>query len=163
LIFTPSTFFIHKMKRIALFPGSFDPFTKGHEDIVLRGLALFDEIIVAIGYNSSKSQRYFPIDFMVDKIKATFIEYPNISVHTFSELTAEFARRNNAKYLLRGLRNTTDFEYENSIAQVNRNLNKDLESVFLITSPQFASINSSIIREVHRYNGDVSSMIPYKL
>jgi pantetheine-phosphate adenylyltransferase len=151
------------MKRIALFPGSFDPFTKGHEDIVLRGLALFDEIIVAIGYNSSKSQRYFPIDFMVDKIKATFIEYPNISVHTFSELTAEFARRNNAKYLLRGLRNTTDFEYENSIAQVNRNLNKDLESVFLITSPQFASINSSIIREVHRYNGDVSSMIPYKL
>jgi pantetheine-phosphate adenylyltransferase len=151
------------MKRIALFPGSFDPFTKGHEDIVLRGLALFDEIIVAIGYNSSKSQRYFPIDFMVDKIKATFIEYPNISVHTFSELTAEFARRNKAKYLLRGLRNTTDFEYENSIAQVNRNLNKDLESVFLITSPQFASINSSIIREVHRYNGDVSSMIPYKL
>jgi pantetheine-phosphate adenylyltransferase len=163
LIFTPFTFFIHKMKRIALFPGSFDPFTKGHEDIVLRGLALFDEIIVAIGYNSSKSQRYFPIDFMVDKIKATFIEYPNISVHTFSELTAEFARRNNAKYLLRGLRNTTDFEYENSIAQVNRNLNKDLESVFLITSPQFASINSSIIREVHRYNGDVSSMIPYQL
>ncbi len=151
------------MKRIALFPGSFDPFTKGHEDIVLRGLALFDEIIVAIGYNSSKSQRYFPIDYMVDKIKATFIEYPNISVHTFSELTAEFARRNNAKYLLRGLRNTTDFEYENSIAQVNRNLNQDLESVFLITSPQFASINSSIIREVHRYNGDVSSMIPYKL
>jgi len=151
------------MKRVALFPGSFDPFTKGHEDIVLRGLTLFDEIIVAIGYNSSKSQRYFPIDFMVDKIKATFTDYPNISVHTFSELTAEFARRNNAKYLLRGLRNTTDFEYENSIAQVNRNLNKDLESVFLITSPQFASINSSIIREVHRYNGDVSSMIPYKL
>lgn len=151
------------MKRIALFPGSFDPFTRGHEDIVLRGLSLFDEIIVAIGYNSSKSQRYFPIDFMVDKIKGTFAEYPNISVQTFSELTAEFARRNNAKYLLRGLRNTTDFEYENSIAQVNRNLNKELESVFLITSPQFASINSSIIREVHRYNGDVSSMIPYKL
>lgn len=151
------------MKRIALFPGSFDPFTRGHEDIVLRGLSLFDEIIVAIGYNSSKSQRYFPIDFMVDKIKGTFAQYPTISVQTFSELTAEFARKNNARYLLRGLRNTTDFEYENSIAQVNRNLNKELESVFLITSPQFASINSSIIREVHRYNGDVSSMIPYKL
>lgn len=151
------------MKRIALFPGSFDPFTKGHEDIVLRGLSLFDEIIVAIGYNSSKSQRYFPIDFMVEKIKETFAGYPNISVQTFSELTAEFAKRNNARYLLRGLRNTTDFEYENSIAQVNRNLNSELESVFLITSPLFASINSSIIREVHRYNGDVSSMIPYKL
>jgi pantetheine-phosphate adenylyltransferase len=151
------------MKRVALFPGSFDPFTKGHEDIVLRGLSLFDEIIVAIGYNSSKSQRYFPVDFMVEKINETFASHPTISVQTFSELTAEFAKKNNARYLLRGLRNTTDFEYENSIAQVNRNLNHDLESVFLITSPLFASINSSIIREVHRYNGDVSSMIPYKL
>jgi pantetheine-phosphate adenylyltransferase len=151
------------MKRIALFPGSFDPFTKGHEDIVLRGLSLFDEIIVAIGYNSNKSQRYFPIDFMVEKINETFATYPNITVQTFSELTAEFAKKNKARYLLRGLRNTTDFEYENSIAQVNRNLNHELESVFLITSPLFASINSSIIREVHRYNGDVSSMIPYKL
>lgn len=151
------------MKRIALFPGSFDPFTKGHEDIVLRGLSLFDEIIVAIGYNSGKSQRYFPIEFMEGKIKETFAEYSNISVQTFSELTAEFARRNGARYLLRGLRNTTDFEYENSIAQVNRQLNKEMESVFLITSPQFAYISSSIIREVHRYKGDVSSMIPYKL
>ena len=151
------------MKSIALFPGSFDPFTKGHEDIVLRGLNLFDEIIIAIGYNSGKTQRYFPIDFMIDKIKQTFINHPNISVQVYSELTAEFARRNKAKFLLRGLRNTTDFEYENSIAQVNRYLNTDLESVFLITSPPFAAINSSIIREVHRYGGDVSPMLPYKL
>lgn len=151
------------MKRIALFPGSFDPFTKGHEDIVLRGLSLFDEVIVAIGYNSGKSQRYFPIDFMVEKIKETFASQPNISVITFSELTAELARKKGARYLLRGLRNTTDFEYENSITQVNRQLNSDLESVFLITSPQFAFISSSIIREVHRYQGDVSAMIPYKL
>jgi len=151
------------MKRIALFPGSFDPFTKGHEDIVLRGLSLFDEVIVAIGYNSGKSQRYFPIEFMVEKIKETFASQPNISVITFSELTAELARKRGARYLLRGLRNTTDFEYENSITQVNRQLNSDLESVFLITSPQFAFISSSIIREVHRYQGDVSAMIPYKL
>ncbi len=151
------------MKRIAIFPGSFDPFTKGHEDIVLRGLTLFDDIIVAIGYNSGKSQRYFPVEFMVEKIKETFKNQPNISVQTFSELTAEFAKRNHARYLLRGLRNTTDFEYENSISQVNRNLNPELESVFLITSPAFAAISSSIIREVHRYKGDVSSMIPYKL
>ncbi len=151
------------MKRIALFPGSFDPFTKGHEDIVLRGLALFDEIIVAIGYNSGKTQRYFPIDFMVEKIKETFVDKPSISVQTYSELTAEFARRNKAKFLLRGLRNTTDFEYENSISQVNKQLNQELESVFLITSPPFASISSSIIREVHKYQGDVSNMIPYKL
>jgi pantetheine-phosphate adenylyltransferase len=151
------------MKRIAIFPGSFDPFTKGHEDIVLRGLKLFDEIIVAIGFNSGKSVRYFEIDMMVDRIKTTFKDYPNIKVATFSELTAEFARKNGARYLLRGLRNTTDFEYENSIAQVNRYLNEELESVFLITSPQFASISSSIIREVHRYQGDVSNFLPYKL
>jgi len=151
------------MKRIALFPGSFDPFTKGHEDIVLRGLSLFDEIIISIGYNSGKTQRYFPIDLMVDKIKETFKNHPNISVQTYAELTAEFARKNNARFLLRGLRNTTDFEYENSIAQLNRQLNEELESVFLITSPAFASISSSIIREVHKYNGDVSAFIPYQL
>jgi pantetheine-phosphate adenylyltransferase len=151
------------MKRIALFPGSFDPFTKGHEDIVLRGLALFDEIIIAVGYNSTKSQRYFSIELMAEKIKGTFKNYPQIKIETYSELTAEFAKKNKANYLLRGLRNTTDFEYENSIAQINRNLNSELESVFLITSPKFAPINSSIIREVHRYKGDVSAFLPYQL
>ena len=150
-------------KRVALFPGSFDPFTKGHEDIVLRGLELFDEIIIAIGYNTQKSVRYFEIELMIDRISKTFKHHPNIKVTQFSELTAEFARKNGAAYLLRGLRNTTDFEYENSIAQINRELYKELESVFLITSPQFAWISSSIIREVHRYKGDVSEFLPYKL
>lgn len=151
------------MKRIALFPGSFDPFTKGHEDIVLRGLKLFDEIIIAIGYNSQKNGRYFKIDLMVNLITKTFADYPAIQVKTYSELTAEYAKKNGARFLLRGLRNTSDFEYENSIAQVNRYLNTDLESVFLITSPEFASISSSLIREVHRYGGDVSQHLPYKL
>jgi pantetheine-phosphate adenylyltransferase len=150
-------------KKIALFPGSFDPFTKGHEDIVLRGLKLFDEIIIAIGFNSKKNVRYFDIEYMQDRIRSAFSEHKNIKVVTFSELTAEFARKNGARYLLRGLRNTTDFEYENSIAQVNRYLNAELESVFLITSPQFASINSTIIREVHKYDGDVTAFLPYKL
>ncbi|MFN3841018.1 MAG: pantetheine-phosphate adenylyltransferase [Cyclobacteriaceae bacterium] len=151
------------MKRIALFPGSFDPFTKGHEDIVLRGLKLFDEIIIAIGYNSGKSVRYFEINSMVTHIEATFSNYTNISVHTYAELTAEFARKHKAKYLLRGLRNTTDFEYENSISQINRQLFNELESVFLITSPEFAWISSSVIREVHKYGGDISGFLPYKL
>lgn len=150
-------------KRIALFPGSFDPFTKGHEDIVLRGLQLFDEIIIAIGYNSQKSQRYFEINMMIAKIRETFKNYPNIRVEHFNELTAEYARQNGAQFLLRGIRNTTDFEYENSIAQVNRQLYNELESVFLITSPQFAWISSSIIREVHRYKGDVGEFLPYTL
>jgi pantetheine-phosphate adenylyltransferase len=151
------------MKQVALFPGTFDPFTKGHEDIVLRGLKLFDEIIISVGYNSGKSTRYFPIDLMVKKIEETFRANERIHVNTYAELTAEFARKNHARFLLRGLRNTTDFEYENSIAQVNRHLNAELESVFLITSPQFAAINSSIIREVHRYKGDVSAFLPYAL
>ncbi|HYG17717.1 MAG TPA: pantetheine-phosphate adenylyltransferase [Ohtaekwangia sp.] len=150
-------------KRIALFPGSFDPFTKGHEDIVLRGLQVFDEILVAIGYNSQKSNRYFDIDLMVRCIEQTFEKYPNIRVLRYAELTAELARKNGARFLLRGLRNTTDFEYENSISQVNRQLYDELESVFLITSPQLAWISSSIIREVHKYGGEVSQFLPYKL
>lgn len=151
------------MKKIALFPGSFDPFTKGHEDIVLRGLKLFDEIIIALGHNTKKTSRYFELNYMVEKIRSTFAAYPAIRVEPFQELTAEFARKHGARYILRGLRNTTDFEYENSISQVNRYLNNDLETVFLITSPEYASINSSIIREVHQYGGDVSKFLPYKL
>ena len=95
--------------------------------------------------------------------KAVKEKYPNIKVVKFSELTAEFARKNGARYLLRGLRNTTDFEYENSISQVNRQLYPELESVFLITTPRLAWISSSIVREVHRYGGDVSGLLPYKL
>jgi pantetheine-phosphate adenylyltransferase len=150
-------------KKIALFPGSFDPFTKGHEDIVLRGLQMFDKIVIAIGYNSQKSNRYFPIEMMTEKIRQTFSNRPEISVETYAELTASLAKKHSAKFLLRGIRNTTDYEYENSISQINRKLYSELESVFLITSPQFAWISSSIIREVHRYNGDVSEFLPYKL
>lgn len=150
-------------KKIALFPGSFDPFTRGHEDIVLRGLRMFDEIIICIGYNRTKSSRYFAIDRMVQYIGKTFEKHPAIRVETYAELTAEFARRNGAQFLLRGIRNTTDFEYENSISQINRKLYSELESVFLITSPQFAWISSSIIREVHGYGGDISEFLPYKL
>lgn len=150
------------MKRIALFPGSFDPFTKGHEDIVLRGLKIFDEIIIAIGYNSQK-KHYFDIDDMLDKIKSCFLSYENIKVDKYSELTAAYANDHGAKFLLRGLRNTTDFEYENSIAMVNKDLYNGLETVFLITSPKFAFISSSIIREVQIYGGDISKYIPYSL
>jgi pantetheine-phosphate adenylyltransferase len=150
------------MKRVAIFPGSFDPFTKGHEDIVLRGLHLFDRVVVGVGHNSKKN-RYFHIDRMLDYINRTFADEPRVEVITYDELTAQLAKRYEARYLLRGLRNTTDFEYENSISQVNRYLNNALETVFLITSPQYAHINSSIIREVHRYQGDVSEFLPYTL
>ncbi|MBK6263675.1 pantetheine-phosphate adenylyltransferase [Marivirga sp. S37H4] len=150
-------------KRIALFPGSFDPFTKGHYDIVNRGLKLFDEIVIAIGYNSKKHNRYFDIDFMVEKLNETFKDEPRVSVIVYNQLTSNLAKELNAGFLLRGLRNTTDFEYENSIAQVNKYLNANLDSVFLITSAKYAAISSTIIREVHKFKGDIDEFLPYKI
>ena len=150
------------MKKTAIFPGSFDPFTKGHQDIVLRGLNLFDEIIIAIGHNTKKT-RYFKLNAMIDYIRMAFDNNPGINVITYNELTASLAKKYDAKFLLRGLRNTTDFEYENSIAEINKHLNPDLESVSLITSPEYAFIRSSIVREVHLYGGDISDYLPYAL
>ena len=150
------------MEKIALFPGSFDPFTKGHLDIVNRSLKLFHKVIVAIGHNSKK-HRYFEILKTKVSIENHFQGNPHVEVMVYDELTAQIAKKKNAQYLIRGLRNTTDFEYENSISQINRHLNLDLETVFLITSPQFAHINSSIIREVHKYGGDISAFVPFEL
>ena len=150
------------MNNVALFPGSFDPFTKGHEDIVRRSLKLFDQVIVAIGFNSKKNRRYFDVDEMVKYIEEAFDGDP-VEVIVYDELTAKLAEKYDARFLVRGLRNTTDFEYENSIAQVNKYLNLELETVFLITSPELAPISSSIIREVHKYGGDVAPFLPYQL
>jgi pantetheine-phosphate adenylyltransferase len=145
----------------AFFPGSFDPFTKGHEDIVLRALALFDEVIIGIGQNSSKS-RYFPLAKMEKYIRKTFEGKP-VSVVTYQNLTANVAHEYGAKFIVRGLRNTTDFEYENSISQVNRHIHNELETVFLITSPHLAPISSTIIRDLHRYGSPVDQYLPYSL
>jgi pantetheine-phosphate adenylyltransferase len=151
------------MKKIAIFPGSFDPFTKGHHDIVMRSLKLFDEVIVGIGYNSAKKNRYFDIDLMVEKINGLYQNQPEVKVVVYNELTSTLAKKHGAVFLIRGLRNTTDFEYENTISQMNRKLNSELETVFLITSPQFATVSSTIIREVHRYGGDISDYLPYQI
>lgn len=149
--------------KTAIFPGSFDPFTKGHYDIVVRSLKLFDKVVIAIGHNAQKNKRYFEIEWMVDKIDLLFKNEDRVEVMVYDELTAELAKKLSASFLVRGLRNTTDFEYENSISQVNKTINKDLETVFLITSPELAQISSSIIREVHRYSGDVTTFLPYEL
>ena len=150
------------MEKVAIFPGSFDPYTKGHHDIVQRSLNIFDKVIVAIGHNSQK-KRYFEVDKMVAYIKQAFHGNPRVEVIVYDELTANLAQKHHARYLVRGLRNTTDFEYENSISQLNKYLNEGLETVFLITSPELAHISSTIIREVHRHGGDISNFIPFKL
>ncbi|RNI27978.1 pantetheine-phosphate adenylyltransferase [Rufibacter immobilis] len=150
------------MKRIAIFPGSFDPFTNGHYDVVQRGCEMFDHIIIALGNNSSKS-RYFAVPDMLKIIEGVFKGNPKVTVQAYKGLTADFAKEVGARFLLRGLRNTTDFEYENTIAQANRHVNPDLETVFLITSPSLAAISSSIIREIHRFGGNVQDFIPFQL
>ena len=150
------------MTRIALFPGSFDPFTNGHLDVVRRGMGLFDQVIVAIGTNSSK-QRYLPIEQMKGFIEAIFQDEPGVSVQTFKGLTAEFAREVGARYLLRGLRNSPDFEYEKPIAYGNQHVNPGLETVFLLTSPTLGAISSTIIRDIHRFGGNVDAFLPFTL
>lgn len=149
------------MQRIAFFPGSFDPFTKGHEDIVRRGLVLFDQVIVGIGTNANK-KRYFEVEMMKAKIEEVFANEAVIVV-SYDSLTANVAQEYGAKFLLRGLRNTTDFEYENSISQVNKELVPGLETVFLITTPALAPISSTIIRDLHKYGTNVDKYLPYKI
>ena len=140
------------MKKIALFPGSFDPYTLGHHDVIQKSLKLFDKIIICIGHNSNKN-RYFDQKKILKKIDTII----------YNELTAKLAKKYKADFILRGLRNTTDFEFENSISQLNKHLNKDLETVFIITSPKHAHISSTIIREVHEYGGNINKFLPYKL
>ena len=149
-------------KKIALFPGTFDPFTLGHHDIVIRGLKIFDDICIAIGDNPKK-HRYFDVEMIKNKINDLYSDNERISVISYNKLTAEIAKENKANYILRGLRNTTDFEFENSISQINRDLNTNLETVFLITSPNLAPISSTIIRDVISYGGNINKYLPYKI
>ena len=148
--------------KIAIFPGTFDPFTLGHHNIVLRGLKIFDAIYIAIGNNPEK-ERYFDVELIKNKIKELYKDENKINIILYNELTAEISKKLNANFILRGLRNTTDFEFENSISQINKDINKDLETIFLITSPKLAPISSTIIRDVIKYGGDINKYLPYKI
>lgn len=144
--------------RRAIFPGSFDPFTVGHEDIVLRGLDLFDEIIVCIGTNSSK-RSIFTVENRIKMIRDVFKSNSRILVESYSGLTVEFAKEKEAKCILRGLRTSADFEYERAIAQVNKKMT-EIDSVFLLTKPEHTPVTSTIVRDILLHNGDVSSFLP---
>ena len=145
------------MKR-AIFPGSFDPLTLGHVDIIDRAMGLFDEIVIAIGINNDKKY-LFSLEQRLQFIKDTFIGNPKVKVQTYEGLTINYCEEINADYILRGLRNPADFEFEKAIAQTNRNLS-GIETVFLLTSADTAYISSSIVRDVYRHNGDISSLVP---
>jgi len=145
------------MKR-AVFPGSFDPITLGHVDIIERALPLFDEIIIAIGVNSTKKSMW-PLEDRKVFIEKAFANYTNIKVKTYRGLTANFCKDEGVLYILRGLRNTTDFNYEQTIAQANDKVN-GVDSVFLMCSPEYSHISSSIVRDIARNGGDYSSLIP---
>ena len=147
------------MSRIALFPGSFDPITLGHVDIIERAVPLFDEIKIAVGTNSAKSY-LFSLEQRVQWIEQTFAHESKISVITYEGLTVDFAREQGVQFLLRGLRNPADFEFEKAIAQANREMVPDLETVFLLTSARYAYISSSIVREVYNHGGDFQKFVP---
>lgn len=150
------------MKRIAVFPGSFDPITKGHENVVRRSIHLFDEIIVAIGINTSK-QSMFPLEKRKLWIDQTFEDLKNVRTEIFEGLTVDYCKNNGAKFLLRGLRNGGDFEYERSIAHMNKALWSELETILLFTDTQFASVHSTVIREILKNKGDVSQFLPDRI
>lgn len=147
------------MKRIAVFPGSFDPFTYGHLSVVERGLNLFDEIIVAIGKNSTK-QTLFPMEKRLKQIAAILEPYPRVSITEYTGLTADFCRKNNAEFILRGLRTEADFSYEAPIGQMNRLISKGVETVFLLSLPEHSAISSTIVRDIIRNGGDISDYVP---
>lgn len=144
------------MKK-ACFPGSFDPFTKGHEDVVHRGLTLFDQVVVAVGHNSSK-QSLFSLESRLAHIRSVFGDDDRISIVTYSELTVEFCRKNDCTHILRGLRDGKDFHYEQPIALMNRSMS-GIETVFLLPDPVLLAINSTIVREIFKNGGNIDAFV----
>lgn len=148
--------------RIAVFPGSFDPLTKGHEEIIRKALPLFDMVYVAIGENANK-KCCFPLEKRQQWIQQAFSCVPNLEVIVYKGLTVDFCRKIKARYIIRGLRNPLDFQYEKDIAEANRRLAPEIETVFLLSSPELAHVSSSLVRELYHHQGNYSDYVSFEL
>jgi pantetheine-phosphate adenylyltransferase len=147
------------MKKVAVFPGSFDPFTIGHEAIIRRAINLFDEIIIAVGANALK-KNFYSLETRKEMISKVFKNEPRVIVDHYEGLTVDYCRKKGAGYLLRGLRTSADFEFERAIGQVNKAMAPGIESVFLLTVPEHSFINSTIVRDIIINGGDASRFVP---
>lgn len=150
------------MEKIAVFPGSFDPFTVGHESVLKRALPIFDKVIVMLGINNTKKY-LFSIDNRKKMIEELFADDPKVEVAIYDGLTVNFCKQVGANHILRGLRTSADFEYERAIAQVNKKMFDNIETIFLLTLPEHTPIHSSVVRDILKHNGDISMFIPNKL
>ena len=146
-------------RKIAVFPGTFDPFTNGHLDIVKKGLKLFDEVIIAIGVNARK-KRMFSLEKRIEWIENVFKAEPRVQIDTYEGLTTDYCQQKNAEFILRGLRTAFDFEYERQIALVNEDLNSSLQSVFIMSGQANSIVSSTIIRDLILHNGNYQQYIP---
>ena len=147
---------------IAVFPGSFDPITLGHKDVILRAAPLFDKLYIALGKNTSK-QYLIPQENRLAAIREVFKEHNHIEVIEYNELTVNLCKKLDARYIVRGLRSGTDFEYERNIAFMNAEMDKKIETIFLVTDPKFAGITSTIVREIYKMAGDISPFVPVEI
>ena len=147
------------MQKIAVFPGSFDPITCGHESIIRRALPVFDKIIVAVGENAEK-KCFFPLEVRLKWLEQVFGDEPNVEILTYSGLTVDFCVKMNAGYILRGLRTSADFEFERTIGLMNKALSPEIETVFLLSAPEYAALSSSVVRDILRNGGNVSKFVP---
>ena len=147
------------MKKIAIFPGSFDPITIGHQNIVERALPLFDQVIVAVGENSQK-KKMFSLEQRISFIEKTFATQPKVIVKSYAGLTVDFCNKTDSKFILRGIRNAKDLDFEQAIAQMNLALNPAVETIFLINEPKYGAINSSIVRDIHANGGNTAQFLP---
>ena len=145
--------------KIALFPGSFDPVTKAHVDILKRSLPLFDKVVIGIGLNSTKAP-FLSIETRKAMLRAVFANEPKVEVQTYEGLTVEFCKLIQAKYMIRGIRTVSDFEYEKAIAQMNHALEPEIESIFIVSKPGYSSVSSTIVRDIMRNKGDVRQFLP---